>query len=368
MATNFLDFKKLMIRAIELAEKGKGYVSPNPLVGAIIVKHRKILAEGFHHKYGDNHAEVDAINKLDDSQLIGSTLIVNLEPCSHYGKTPPCVDLIIQKKIKKVIIGMEDPNPLVAGKGIKKLKDAGIEVITGIEEEKSKWLNRAFIKYITTKIPYIVLKSAQSLDGKIALTTGESKWITSFESRKYVHQLRAELDAVLVGKNTVKYDNPSLDVRYIDGRNPKKIILDSNLELDLNYKIFNENLEDDVILCHSEKVENLKKIQLLNKKGIKLLACKVDRYNKINLLNCLKQLYEKFNIGSILVEGGSEIFSSFVKNNLVDEIHLFIAPIIIGKGQNSFDNLMIKKLNEAKRFKIKDFNNLQDDLHIILTK
>ncbi len=363
-----INLNKLMLRTIKLASKGKGLVSPNPMVGAIIFKDDKILSEGFHHKFGDVHAEVDAIRKLSDDVLKDATIIVNLEPCSHFGKTPPCADLIIEKKLKQVVIGMKDPNPLVAGNGIKKLRNAGIEVIVGVEEEKSKWLNRVFIKHITQKTPYIVLKAAQSLDGKISTFTGESKWISSEKSRKYVHKLRAELDAVLIGKNTVKYDNPSLNVRYVKGRNPKKIILDTNLELDLHYDIFNFNLGTDVIVCHSKEINNYQKINSYRDRGIKLLSCDLTEKNKIDLKKCIKLLYDKFNISSILVEGGSEIFSSFIKNNLVDEIHLFISPIIIGNGKSSFNHFKINQLKEAAKFKIIKIKRIDSDLHLILTQ
>ena len=207
--------------AIEIAKKGRGNVSPNPLVGCIIVKDERIIGAGYHEKYGENHAEINAINSAKES-IEGSTLFVNLEPCSHQGLTPPCVDKIIENKIKRVVIGTLDMNPLVCGNGIKKLKAAGIDVKAGILENECTALNKFFFKHITKKIPYVTLKIAQTLDGKIADRKGDSKWISSLLSRRYVHELRSKYDAVLIGLGTVLKDNPSLTVRLTEGRNPRK--------------------------------------------------------------------------------------------------------------------------------------------------
>ncbi len=247
--------EKMMLRCIQLAKKGAGYVSPNPLVGCVITKNNKIIAEGWHKKYGFAHAEVNAINSAlrKGIDLKNSVLYVNLEPCSHYSKTPPCVNKIIENKIKKVVIGVKDPYRLVAGRGIKKLKENNIEVIAGVLENECIDLNKFFFKHVKNELPYITVKAAQTLDGKIADEKYKSKWISSAESRKLVHKLRSEYDAVLVGANTVKYDNPKLTVRHVKGRNPYRIVLDRNLKSDLSKNIFTDNCKDKTIVVTSHK-------------------------------------------------------------------------------------------------------------------
>jgi diaminohydroxyphosphoribosylaminopyrimidine deaminase / 5-amino-6-(5-phosphoribosylamino)uracil reductase len=357
-------YDKLMKRVMELARKGTGFVSPNPRVGALIIKDGKIISEGWHSAFGKSHAEVNAINNAKGIDLTGATLVVNLEPCSHTGKTPPCTDLIIEKKFAKVVVAMQDPNPLVAGKGIKKLRDAGIEVETGVLEEEARWLNRTFIKHITTGMPYIVLKVAQSLDGKIATSTGESKWITCEESRKYSHKLRAEFDAVLVGKNTIVEDNPELNVRHVKGRDPFRVILDSNLSLSTNYKVFNNKVK--TIVCCSQIASETKKANEFKKAGIEIIPSEVDESKRIDLKDCLRKLSKEHNIASVFVEGGSVIFSSFAKANLIDELHLFVAPKIIGNGKDPFGKFEIKNLSNAREFEIKEIERIGRDLHIVL--
>ena len=355
--------EEAMNRVLELALKGSGQVSPNPRVGAIILKNDELISEGWHHKFGEPHAEVMAIRNAKEIDLEGSTMVVNLEPCSHQGKTPPCADLLIEKKFKEVIIGMQDPNPLVAGKGIAKLENAGIKVKVGILEEKCKWINRFFIKHISTKMPYIVMKVAQSFDGKIATASGESQWITSLESRKYTHYLRNELDAVLIGSGTAIADNPELNVRHIKGRNPIKIVLDTNLQLNPDLKLFNNDTK--TIICCSNKIKIENKLNHFANFNVDILPCKIDSSGRIDLQYVLSQLSNKYSIASILIEGGSEIFSSFLKSNLIDELHLFTAPKIIGKGKSSFDSFSINKLNEAPEFKIKEISHSGKDIHII---
>ena len=238
--------------AIELAKKGIGKVSPNPLVGCVIIKDERIIGAGYHEKFGGNHAEINAINSAREN-LEGAALYINLEPCSHQGKTPPCVDKIIEKKIKRVVVGTLDMNPMISGAGVKKLKAAGIEVKVGLLEKECVELNKFFFKYITKKIPYVTLKVAQTIDGKIADTAGNSKWISSMVSRRRVHSLRTKYDAVLVGAGTVVSDDPSLTVRLTEGRNPKRIILDSNLDLTSEYKIIRNNPDKNLIVVTSKK-------------------------------------------------------------------------------------------------------------------
>ena len=338
---------------LELAKKGIGNVSPNPLVGAVIIKNEKIIGAGFHEKFGSNHAEVNAILNAKES-VEGSTLYVNLEPCSHFGKTPPCVNKIIESKIKRVVIGSLDPNPLVSGNGIKKLEEAGLEVKYGVLTQECAEVNKFFFKYITNGIPYVTLKVAQTIDAKIADNHFNSKWITSAESRTFVHGLRSEYDAVLVGKNTVIKDEPSLTVRHVEGRNPKRIILDSNLSLSLRHQVFNStNLSEVIIITSKDSKSKEKKIKKFNELGIKILFCKTEKYGRISLKNALKKL-AKENISSILVEGGSKVFSSFIKNKLFDELIVFVGPKLMGEGICSVSNIGINSIKKPHKLFLKE--------------
>jgi len=312
--------EKNMKLALELAKKGEGSVSPNPLVGAVIVKNGKVVASGWHKKFGGDHAEIVALKnaKAKKVNVSGSTLYVNLEPCSHFGKTPPCADAIIESGIKKVVIAMKDPNPLVGGKGIKKLIEAGIEVKVGCLKKEAQKLNEKFAKWISTKIPFVAIKFAMSLDGKIATRTGDSKWITSDASRKLVHELRDSYDAILVGRNTVATDNPVL--KGIK-REPKRIILDSKLVLSPNSNVFRDS--NVVVITTSAAPQS--KIKLFEKKNISVVVFK----DKIDIKPLLKYLGE-IGISSVFVEGGSEIFGSFIDSRAVDKVYCFISPQIIG--------------------------------------
>lgn len=353
--------------AIEVAKKGQGNVSPNPLVGCVIIKNEKIIGAGYHEKYGENHAEINAIESSNES-VEGATLFVNLEPCSHFGKTPPCVDKIIEKKIKRVVIGTLDMNPIVSGRGIKRLKAAGIDVKVGILEKECAELNKFFFKYITKKVPYVTLKAAQTLDGKIADKNGNSKWISSTMSRKIVHQMRSRYDAIMVGSGTIEKDNPRLTVRYIEGRNPKRIILDTHLKLKINYKIFNNNSDGNLIVITS--VNNRKKqskIERLRSLGIQVLFANENKKGLIDLRSALIEI-GKINISSLLVEGGSILYSSFMKSNLYDDITLFIAPKILGSGTDTFEDMGIKSVQKANRLKIDSLEKIGDDIMVQLSK
>lgn len=356
-----------MNRAIELAYKGTGYVSPNPRVGAVIVKNGVIIGEGWHKKFGAPHAEIDAIDNCKGIDLSGATLYVNLEPCTHYGKTPPCTNAIIEKKFEKVVIGMMDPNPVVSGRGIAMLKDAGITVESDVLLEDSQWVNRFFIKNITTKLPYIIIKTAQSLDGNIATSSGESKWITSPESRKAVHTLRFEVDAVLVGRRTVLNDNPSLTVRDIEGRNPIRVIFDSSLSLPVETGIFNDSASSVIVCCKPEASDS-RKAEILKSRGINILPIWQNNQGKLDLQDAISKLAREFNIASILVEGGASIFSSFISEKIYDELHFFIAPKILGKGINVFGEFHTRQLIEAPNFKIKGVIKRNTDIHLIAVK
>ena len=343
--------------AIELAKKGEGKVNPNPMVGAVIVKDGTIIGEGYHEKYGEGHAEVNAFKSLKEDPS-GATMYVTLEPCSHYGKTPPCVDKIIQSKIKRVVIGMIDPNPLVSGNGVDKLKKAGIEVKVGVLEDKCKKLNEVFIKYILTKKPFVVLKTAMSLDGKMATRTGESKWISSEKSRLQVHNLRNKLSGIMVGVNTVIKDDPELTCRIQNGSNPIRIIVDSILRIPMNSKVL-QNKDNKTIIATTKRA-NMKNMQELLKKNIKVLIIE-EKNGQVNLNALIKKLGE-LNIDSILLEGGGTLNYSALEENIVDKVMIYISPKIIGGefSKTPVGGIGIDKLNDA--FKLKDITaNIVDE-------
>lgn len=352
--------KKYMQLAIDLAKNGKGKVNPNPLVGAVIVKNRKVIGQGYHKKYGGNHAEIEAINNSTES-VEGATIYVTLEPCYHYGKTPPCVDKLISSKISRVVIGSLDPNPLVSGKSIDKLKQVGIEVNVGVLEEECFRLNEVFMKYIKTKKPYVVLKSAISLDGKIATKTGESKWITGEISRLKVHELRNELSAIMIGINTVLQDDPSLTCNINNGRNPIRIIVDSNLRIPLDSKILKNSHNYKTIIA-TTKDADLKKKKLIEELGAEVLIIK-SLNNKVDLNDLMIKLGE-LKIDGILLEGGGELSFSALKAEIVDKVMIFIAPKIIG-GRNSKTSIEgegINLLSESYKIYNLKTENLGEDI------
>lgn len=320
-----------MRRALQLAEYGRGSVSPNPLVGSVIVHNDLIIGEGWHREFGGPHAEVNAVSSVSDLGLLKeSTIYVNLEPCSHHGKTPPCADLLIRLELKKVVIANLDSNPKVAGNGIKKLRDAGIEVITGILEGAGHDLNKRFFTHIEKKRPYIILKWAETSDGFIARENFDSKWISNEFSRQLVHKWRAEEDSILVGTRTATHDNPSLNVRDWSGRNPTRIVLDRFLKLNKKLSIFDGS---QLTLCY-----NLLKHE--EHKNLKLF--RVDEQDF--LLNVMHDLHKQ-NIQSVLVEGGAATLKFFIDLNLWDEIRVFRSVRSFGKGISSpaFKGRLIKE-------------------------
>jgi len=299
----------------ELASKGLGLTAPNPMVGCVIVSDGKIISEGYHEKYGEAHAEVNAICR-SDHDFSKSTLYVNLEPCSHFGKTPPCADLIISRKFQKVVIGCTDPNPLVARKGILKLKGAGIEVISGVLQKECEELNKRFFTFHRKKRPYIILKWAQTSDGFISknpLPENKSEnWISGEESKKIVHQWRSEEQAIMVGTTTVLNDDPELTTRSVKGKNPLRIIIDKDLKLDPSFKVFNGVAETLVFTNEERSTSN------------KIRFIKIDFTQNI-IPQIFHQLYE-LNIQSVLVEGGTHLIQSIIDLNVWDEVRLFINP------------------------------------------
>ncbi len=342
--------EEMMDRCITLAQNGTGYVSPNPLVGCVIVKDGKILCEGYHHTYGEAHAERDAIQNgiAENADLEGATLYVNLEPCSHTGKTGPCANLIVETKIAKVVIGMKDPYEKVNGQGIRILKENNIEVETEVLEDKCRELNKFFIKYVTKGLPYVTLKVAQSIDGKIALNNFESKWITGVTSRKYVRELRDSHDSVLIGYNTALMDNPSLTVKYTEGRTPYRLILDDKLELPDNLTVFNDDDRDKTIIF-TKNIKKHSKVQTINLEP------------NSGMIDVLKEIY-KSGIHSVLVEGGSGVFSAFIEEDLADELLVFIAPKIIGTGKTMSDHLKIDSLDNARKLELTKTSFLGEDI------
>jgi diaminohydroxyphosphoribosylaminopyrimidine deaminase/5-amino-6-(5-phosphoribosylamino)uracil reductase len=307
-----------MNRAMELALNGRGEVSPNPMVGCVIVYQDKIIGEGYHQKYGEAHAEVNAIHSVKNKELLSeSTLYVNLEPCSHFGKTPPCADLIIKHQIKKVVVANLDTNPLVAGKGIQKLKNAGIEVQIGIMDKEGKSLNKRFFTFMRRMRPYIILKWAETADGYIAKENHDSKWISNSLSRRLVHKWRSEEDAIMVGTNTAFYDNPQLNVRDWVGRNPIRIVIDRNLRLPAHLYLFDRK---QPTICYNSTKDNL---------SPNLEHIKIKEGNFIKQV--IENLYAK-RIQSVLVEGGSGLMNSLLENDLWDEIRVFRTTICFGQG------------------------------------
>ena len=333
-------------QCFELSNKGAGLVSPNPLVGALLVKNGKVIGKGFHKEYGGVHAEVNAIKNAKE-EVAGSTLYCNLEPCCHTKKqTPPCVPLIIQKKIKRVVISNLDPNKEVNGKGVKKLREAGIEVITGILEEEGNELNKFYFKSVKEKLPFVTLKIAQSIDGKISITKNKQTWLTGKESINFVHNLRSDYDAVLIGAGTIRADNPMLNVREVKGKNPIRIIIDGKLSIPIKSNILNANDSEKTWIFTSSLIDE-KKLKKFSNKGVKFFRINSSRQSQLPIKKILKVLAGN-KITSLLVEGGANIFTQFLTLELYDEVIFLQAPIILGKGINSSNLSHLKKLQLLK--------------------
>lgn len=321
-----MDDKEYMKRAIELAKLGEGKVNPNPLVGAVVVKNGEIIGEGWHKKYGEAHAEVFALD-MAGKAVEGATIYVTLEPCSHYGKTPPCAKKIVDSGIKKCFVAVLDPNPLVAGKGIEYLREAGIEVEVGLLAEEAYELNRIFFKYITKKTPYLFLKCGITLDGKIATRTGNSKWITNEIAREKVQRLRTKYMAIMVGINTVIKDNPSLDSRCNNSRNPFRIVIDPNFDIEKSAKLLNFNDKKSILIV-SEKIKESKKekIKEFEDMAVRFVYLLGETFKMEDILIELGKL----NIDSVLLEGGSTLISNALRENAIDGGEIFVAPKILG--------------------------------------
>ncbi|MBN1614979.1 MAG: bifunctional diaminohydroxyphosphoribosylaminopyrimidine deaminase/5-amino-6-(5-phosphoribosylamino)uracil reductase RibD [Deltaproteobacteria bacterium] len=333
-----------MKRALKLARRGEGRVSPNPMVGAVIVKDGRIIGEGYHERYGEDHAEVNAIRKAVGT-IEGATFYITLEPCCHFGKTPPCVESLIACRPARVVIGTTDPNPLVAGRGIEALHREGIATVVGILERDCRELNEVFFKFIQTGMPFVTLKFAQTLDGRIATATGHSQWISGLSARRYAHRLRACHDAVLVGVGTVSADDPELTVRHVKGRNPLPIVLDSKLSISLSAKVLRKRNGRHPLLVTTERADPEKRT-LLAKAGIEALVVAGDSRARVDLKAALAELGKR-NLSSILIEGGATVATSVLQSGLADRLIVIIAPKIVGRGIESVGDLGIRRMDHA---------------------
>jgi len=329
---------------LRLAEKGRGRTSPNPMVGAILVKKGKVVGEGYHAKAGEAHAEIVALQRAKKDAR-GATLYINLEPCTHYGKTPPCAPRVIEADVKRVVIGMEDPNPLVRGKGVKSLKKAGLDVRLGILEKECRRLNEAFCKYVLEKEPFVILKVAATLDGKIASRDGDSKWISGEASRRFVHKLRDQVDGILVGIGTILKDDPLLTARIKGGRDPYRIVLDSRLKIPEKANVLG-GFPPRVVIATTESAPK-DKVQSLEKRGVRVLTLG-SKEGRVDLKSCLSRLGE-IGIMSLLVEGGSEVNGSFLDEGSIDKLLLFFSPRLMGDpgAPGIFGGRGISSLQEA---------------------
>ncbi|MFA5354458.1 MAG: bifunctional diaminohydroxyphosphoribosylaminopyrimidine deaminase/5-amino-6-(5-phosphoribosylamino)uracil reductase RibD [Thermodesulfovibrionales bacterium] len=354
--------RQFMQRALSLAARAGGRTSPNPMVGAVIVKDDRILSEDFHKKPGELHAEALAINTAG-TQAKDSTLYVTLEPCCHLDKrTPPCTAAIINAGISRVFVAMRDPNPKVAGKGIEALRRHGIEVTEGLMEDKARLLNESYAKFIATRRPFVILKVAMTLDGKIATPDGESKWITGPQARRVVHRMRSSVDAVLTAIGTVKADDPELTARIPRGKNPRRIIIDPCLETPPDFKVFTTPPETIVVARKQQSAEREQKRLLLQDKGIGFVEHDGDRAD----LGWLMERLGEREITSVLVEGGSSLASSVLHAGIVDKVVFFIAPKIIG-GRDSIPAVgghLFRRLPEAFRVRDMKVRKIGDDLMV----
>lgn len=346
-----------MKRAIELAKLGEGFVNPNPLVGAIIVKDNKIIGDGYHKRYGDLHAERNALKSCSESP-VGADMYVTLEPCCHMGKQPPCTEAVIKSGIKRVFVGSYDPNPLVSGKGIKLLRESGIEVIENYEREQCDKLNKVFFKYITTGMPYVTLKTAVTADGKIAAYTGDSKWITNEHSRNNVHKMRKKTSAIMTGIGTVLADDPLMNCRIENPKNPIRIVCDSSLRIPLDCQLV--KTAADIPLIVATLSENSDKIRELESKGVKIIRAE-EQNEKISLKALMRMLGE-MKIDSVLIEAGSGLNSSAIESGIVDCVQIYIAPKIIGGVFSAFNGINIPKMSDAVKLSSPQIQYFGDDI------
>ena len=351
-----------MRRAIELADRGLGFTNPNPLVGAVIVKDGRIIGEGWHERYGQWHAERNALrNCVGDPR--GATMYVTLEPCCHHGKTPPCAEALVESGLARVVVGMKDPNPLVAGKGIARLREAGIEVECGLEEETLREQNRVFLKYIQTRRPWVVMKTAMTLDGKIATRAGDSRWVTGEAARTEGHELRSRLMAIMVGIGTALADNPLLTCR-IEGREvrqPVRVVVDSQARLPLDSRLVATAGECRTIVAHT-RFASAGRLKALAAAGVKAWLCE-DREGLVDVESLSRLLGER-GVDSVLLEGGGNLNFSFLRQGLVDELYAFVAPKIVGgaDAKTPVEGRGVDRMADALPFRLREMRQVGEDV------
>lgn len=359
--------EEYMRRALELARKGEGHTSPNPMVGCVVVKDGRIISEGYHEKYGEFHAERNALTRCTEDTA-GADLYVTLEPCCHQGKTPPCTDIIIEKKIARVFVGSMDSNPLVAGKGVQILRDHGIYVETGILDAECRKLNEVFYHYIATKTPFVVMKYAMTLDGKIACATGDSKWVTGEIARTQVHRMRGRYRGIMVGIGTVLADDPMLNCRVEGGVDPVRIICDSNLHIPTESQIVKTALDiETIVACSQEALESERKqekIRRLKEAGIQIIG--TEGAHGVNLVELMKKLGGQ-NIDSILLEGGGTLNASALEDGIVNKVYAYIAGKLIGgmDARSPVEGMGIDRMADAITLQNVEIEKLGDDFCIV---
>ena len=359
--------EEYMRRALELARKGEGHTSPNPMVGCVVVKDGRIISEGYHEKYGEFHAERNALTRCTEDTA-GADLYVTLEPCCHQGKTPPCTDIIIEKKIARVFVGSMDSNPLVAGKGVQILRDHGIYVETGILNAECRKLNEVFYHYIATKTPFVVMKYAMTLDGKIACATGDSKWVTGEIARTQVHRMRGRYRGIMVGIGTVLADDPMLNCRVEGGVDPVRIICDSNLHIPTESQIVKTASDiETIVACSQEALESERKqekIRRLKEAGIQIIG--TEGAHGVNLVELMKKLGGQ-NIDSILLEGCGTLNASALEDGIVNKVYAYIAGKLIGgmDARSPVEGMGIDRMADAITLQNMEIEKLGDDFCIV---
>ena len=352
-----------MKRALELAKKAMGYTSPNPMVGCVVVKDGRIVTEGYHERCGEYHAERNALTKCSED-LTGATMYVTLEPCCHQGKTPPCTDIILERGIGKVYVGSMDPNPKVAGKGVQMLREAGVTVVEDFMREECDQLNPVFFHYITTKTPYVVMKYAMTLDGKIATKTGASKWITGESARKEVQHMRHQYMGIMAGIGTVLADDPMLNVRVEGWKSPVRIVCDSKLRIPPGSQIVKSAEKYRTIVAYADQKNTEEKIKILHTMGVETIYCP-DEKNQIDLKKLMADLGNR-GIDSILLEGGGTLNDSALRAGIVKEVQAFVAPKLFGgvAGKTPVEGIGVELPSEAVELKYTDICQIGEDIRI----
>jgi len=352
--------EKFMKRALDLAVKAIGRTSPNPLVGCVIVKDGQTVGEGYHLKAGTPHAEVHALVAAG-AQARDATAYVTLEPCSHFGRTPPCADALILAGIKRVVVSMKDPNPLVSGRGIARLREAGIQVDVGLMFQEASLLNEVFIKVITTGLPFVVYKTAMTLDGKIATETGDSRWVSTEVSRQYVHQLRDRYDVILAGSETVMLDDPALTCRLPSGQDPVRLIVDGKLRIAENAQVLTSSAHSPCVIATTQAASH-EKIERLNREGVEVWQYETQRH--VPLEKLLRDLVRR-GWTSVLLEGGGGLAGTLIQDQHVDKIEFFIAPKLVGgNGPSPLSGLHIEWMAEAISLHDLHIDMYSGDLHV----